>query len=159
MTKFFFKFKNPYFGPFSQFWGQKKFFQKIRLSCTTTRVFPRKYPDRSREGRMDRPYFIRFFIVGTPPPPFIKGTGVSNFKREGSNFSHKKAGVGKRGALFWKRKISLIFMLTNQFQSYLSLSISMSIICVSQEETCFTESNQQIYDFHKWIIFEKTCGK
>ena len=33
MTKFFFKFeKQPYFGPSTQFWGQKKFSLKIRLS-------------------------------------------------------------------------------------------------------------------------------
>ena len=32
MTKFFFKFKKPIFGPFSQFWGQKRFFKK-KLGC------------------------------------------------------------------------------------------------------------------------------
>ena len=36
MTKFFFKFKKPIFGPFPQFLGQKKFFKKIGLSCTTS---------------------------------------------------------------------------------------------------------------------------
>ena len=64
MTKFFFKFKKSYFwhffGPFPKFWGQKKFFQKIGLSCTTSKGFlapcqnseksndpiPRKHPDR-----------------------------------------------------------------------------------------------------------------
>ena len=32
---------------------------------------------------------------------------------------------------------------------------------VSQEELSFITSNQQIYDFYKWVIFEKKrhCGK
>ena len=34
MTKFFFKFKKIYFWPISQFWGQKKLFQKILLCHT-----------------------------------------------------------------------------------------------------------------------------
>ena len=29
MSKFFFKFKKPIFGPFPQFWGQKEFFKKL----------------------------------------------------------------------------------------------------------------------------------
>ena len=35
MTKFFFKFKKPIFGPFPHILGLKKFFNKIGLSCTT----------------------------------------------------------------------------------------------------------------------------
>ena len=67
---------------------------------------------------------------------------------------------------------SLIIILTNPFQCYLSLrvwcvcvlliyTISVSIICVSQEEPSPIASDQQMYDFYKWIIFEKKryCGK
>ena len=39
MTKYFFKFKKPIFGPFLQFWGQKKFFKEIGLSCPTSYGF------------------------------------------------------------------------------------------------------------------------
>ena len=40
-------------------------------------------------------------------------------------------------------------------------TISISIICVSQEEPSLIMSNQQIYDFYKWIIFEmkRHCKK
>ena len=34
-------------------------------------------------------------------------------------------------------------------------TISISIIWVLQEETSLIASNQQIYNFYKWIIFEK----
>ena len=34
-------------------------------------------------------------------------------------------------------------------------TISISIFCVSQEELSLIASNQQIYDFYKWVIFEK----
>ena len=34
-------------------------------------------------------------------------------------------------------------------------TISISIICVLQKEPSLVASNQQIYDFFKWIIFEK----
>ena len=39
-------------------------------------------------------------------------------------------------------------------------TISISIICVSREEVSLTESNQQIRDFCKRVIFEKQrhCG-
>ena len=33
--------------------------------------------------------------------------------------------------------------------------ISIRILCVSREEFSFTESNQQIWDFNKLVIFEK----
>ena len=36
MTKFFFKFKKPIFGPFPKLLDQKKVFKKIELSCTTS---------------------------------------------------------------------------------------------------------------------------
>ena len=75
MTNFFFKLKKPIFDPFPQFLEQKKFFQKIELSCTTSSEFlapwqnsekshdqiPRKHPDRCQEGGIDRPYFIGSF--------------------------------------------------------------------------------------------------
>ena len=83
-------------------------------------------------------------------------------------------GVDKTGGLVNKRRVPLTFILTNPFQCYLSLrvwcvcmcvlfiyTISISIIYVSQEEPSLIASNQQIYDFYKWIIFEKKrhCGK
>ena len=34
-------------------------------------------------------------------------------------------------------------------------TISISIICVSQEECSFIPSNQQMCDFYKWVIFKK----
>ena len=63
-------------------------------------------------------------------------------------------------------RVSLIFILTNPFQSYLSLSVScvcmcvcvcvlfiytpsISNICVSQDEPSLIASNQQIQDFSK----------
>ena len=72
MTKFFFKLEKPYFWLISEFWGHKKFSQKIRLSYTTSQGFlatswnlkkannpvPRKHQDRQQDGRTDRPYFI-----------------------------------------------------------------------------------------------------
>ena len=75
MTKFFFKFKKPIFGPFPQFWGKKKFFKKIGLSHTTSLQLlapwenpeksndpiPRKHPHRCQEERMDRSYFMGSF--------------------------------------------------------------------------------------------------
>ena len=37
----------------------------------------------------------------------------------------------------------------------------LQIVCVSQEEFTLIESNQQIYDFYKRVIFEKQkhCGE
>ena len=66
--------------------------------------------------------------------------------------------------------MSLIFILTNPFQCYLSLSvwcvymfiynISISIICVSKDKPSLIASNQQIYDFYMWIFEKKRyCGK
>ena len=71
-----------------------------------------------------------------------------------------------------------MFILTNPFQCYLSVSvqcvrvfarvcvcvlfvytisigISVSIICVSQEDVSLIASNQQICDFYKLVVFEK----
>ena len=115
-------------------------------------------------------------------PPFIKGRGElnnQNFckKRGGLDSSHKKVGFGKIGekGCFKKWGESLV-IITNPFHCYLPLivwcvcvcvcvlfiyTISISIICVSLEELSFIESNQHIYDFYKWVIFEKKrhCGK
>ena len=80
----------------------------------------------------------------------------------------------KIGGCLKKRGVSLIFILTNPFQCYLSeclvcvrlcvlfiYTISISIICVSQEEPSLIACNQQICDFYNWIIFDKKrhCGK
>ena len=92
MSKFSNKLKNSVFGPFSQFWGQKKFSQKIPLSHTTSHgilapcqnlekindTIPRKRPDRRNDGRTDRPYFIRPFQL---PLGLQKGTKEGNFSR------------------------------------------------------------------------------
>ena len=55
-----------------------------------------------------------------PRPTFYKGgASYRNFPNKGgSDFSHTKGGVGKKG----EGALSLIFILTNPFQSYLSLS-------------------------------------
>ena len=39
----------------------------------------------------------------------------------------------------------------------ISIGSSVSIICISQEEKDFSliASNQKIYDFYKWVTFEK----
>ena len=60
-----------------------------------------------------------------PPPPFIKGEGLSfqifEKRRVVSDFSHKKGEIGKvRGSFLKKGGVSLIFILTNPFQCYLS---------------------------------------
>ena len=78
----------------------------------------------------------------------------------GSDFSYKDGAVGKIDGVVLKKDISLIFILTNPFQCYLSLSvwcvrvlfiytISISIICVSKDEPSLIASNQLIYDFYK----------
>ena len=79
---------------------------------------------------------------------------------EGSDFFHKNGVDGKKGGVVLKKGISLIFILTNPFQCYLSLSnwcvcilfiytISITITCASQEEPSLISSNQQICDFYK----------
>ena len=83
-------------------------------------------------------------------------------KREGSSdvYSHKNWRVSKVGGFVLKKEVSLIFILINSSQCYLSLSvwcvrvlfiytISIRIICVSQEEPSLIVSNQQIYHFYK----------
>ena len=71
MTKFFFKFKNPYFWPISNFGGQKRFSRKsgsvshnlrFLVQCRNSEKpndpIPRKQPNRQQDGGADRPYFI-----------------------------------------------------------------------------------------------------
>ena len=76
MTKFSNKFKNPYFWPFfgvfSHFWGKIFFPENLALSRTTSYgilapfqnlekandIIPTKHPDRWKDSRIDRPYFI-----------------------------------------------------------------------------------------------------
>ena len=74
-------------------------------------------------------------------------------ERSGSDFSHKKGGVGEIKGLFDFFSFSsdiflwvfgVLFIYTN----------SVSIIRASQEELSFIPCNQQIYDFYKWVIFE-----
>ena len=71
----------------------------------------------------------------------------------GSDFSYKDGAVGKIDGVVLKKDISLIFILTNPFQCYLSLSvwcvrvlfiytISISIICVLKDKLSLAASNQ-----------------
>ena len=79
MAKFFFKFKKPIFDPFPQFLEQNKFFEKIGLSCRTSKWLlapwqnpeksndpvPKNHPERCQEARMDTPYFMGSFLATT----------------------------------------------------------------------------------------------
>ena len=88
----------------------------------------------------------------------------------GSDFSYKDGAVGKIDGVVLKKDVSLIFILTNPF-SVICLwvfgvcvlfiyTISISIICVSKDELSLAASNQQIYDFYKWIFEKKRqCAK
>ena len=83
----------------------------------------------------------------------------------GSDFPHKKGGVGKIGwAVLMKveslhTKWSFPMISFSEWFLYVCVlffyTISISILCVSAEEISFTESNQQIYGFCKWVNFEK----
>ena len=57
MSKFSNKLKNPVLGPFSQFWGQKKFSHGILAPCQNLEkindTIPRKCPGRWNDGRKD----------------------------------------------------------------------------------------------------------
>ena len=84
--------------------------------------------------------------------PVYEGGGVSlnlrNFpKKWDSEFSTKTGGVSKIYGCSKKGGI-ILFIYT----------IFVSNLCVSQEG--LVESNQQIYDFYKWMIFKKQrhCG-
>ena len=89
-----------------------------------------------------------YYIVGNPS--FIKG----------SDFRHKKGGVGKIEGSFKKGGLLLIFILT--LSSVIFLWVFDECVCVFClltpvlfEETSLTASNQQTYDLHKWIIVGK----
>ena len=66
-------------------------------------------------------------------------------KTEGVELSHKKGGVGK---IVCCSSLSVSVVCVLHFYT-----ISISILCVSEEGLSPVESNQQIYDFYKWIIF------
>ena len=79
-------------------------------------------------------------IVGSSTP-FIKGMG------RGKGFEYSK--------LFLKKGVSLIFIITNPC-SVSILSGWYACVCfVSREEVTLIESNEQIYDFCKRVIFKK----
>ena len=70
-------------------------------------------------------------------------------KRESSEFSYIKEGVGK---------ISLskdVFFSVFCVCVLLIYTISTITLCVWQEGLSVVECNQQMYDFCKWVIFEK----
>ena len=67
-----------------------------------------------------------------------------------------EGGVGKIGEVVSKKGVSLIFILTNPFHViFLWLFDVLYYHFVLQEEASLIASNQQTYDFYKWIIFEK----
>ena len=94
----------------------------------------------------------------SPPPTLNQGGGFDFLK-----FSHKKGKAGKIGGVLrnveslistnpLKLSFSLYMCVVWVFLIY---TISNSILCVLQEELRLIESNQQIYDFYKKVIFEK----
>ena len=103
-----------------------------------------------------------------PPPSLIKrGFEFSKFaKKGGFRLPIKREGLVKQGVVF-KREVSPIFILTNPFQCYLSLSVWYVCFVYLHHfyqyylEPSLIATNQQIYNFYKWIIFEKKrlCGK
>ena len=82
-------------------------------------------------------------------------------KGEGADFSHKKDGIVKIGCFFIEEGgVSHIFLRVFGVCVcvcffFFIYTISISLLCISQKEFSFTESNQQTYDFYKWVIFEK----
>ena len=111
-----------------------------------------------------------------PPSPFLKAVlSFQNFPKRGwgSDFSHKKGGVGKAGGSFKKGKYRLFSYWLNLFSVnflwvfgvhvcvFFICTFFISILCIPREEFSLTESNQQICtDFYKGVIFEKLrqCG-
>ena len=102
-------------------------------------------------------------LWGIRPPPTLVDYHGTHLKS-----AHKKGGVGKIGGVLLKKSgtLSLIFILTNPFQPHLSLSEWWCVFCLftpylliffvfhGKNLSCI-ESNQQIYDFYKSVIFEK----
>ena len=81
-------------------------------------------------------------------------------KKTPSDFPHKKGGFGKIGGVL-KKGVSLMFIRTNPFQCYLSLSVwCVCVLClfISFPSALFVSQEQSglsLHDFHKLIIFEK----
>ena len=103
------------------------------------------------------------------PPPFYeggKGGGGVGF-RGVQIFPIKREMLVKQGSCFIKGQVSLIYVLTNPFQCYLSeCLVCMCVFClftpfssvllvfsVSWEELTLIKSNQKIHDFYKWVTF------
>ena len=91
----------------------------------------------------------------TPPHPlpFIRGgwrLNFQNFQKEGGE---EGGGVQifpiKREGLV-KLKEGGVGLFNYSFPVFI-YTISISIVCVSQEEPSLIVSNQQMYDFYKWI--------
>ena len=78
-----------------------------------------------------------------PDPPLIFQTGGGG--GGGTDFSHKKGGVSKVGWIVLKKLVSLIFILTNPSQCYLSLSI-WCYVCVF---CLFTPFLSVLFVFHR----------
>ena len=79
-------------------------------------------------------YRYYYCIVGTPQLWGGAGGGLSfqNFRKKGgSDFSHKKGGVGKIGAggVLLKKGGGITYFHTNSFQCYLSLSVWCVYVC------------------------------
>ena len=91
-------------------------------------------------------------------------------KKGGSDFFHETGGVGKIGGVV-KKGVSLIFILplpNVTFFRVFGVCVCVCFVCLFTPflSVLFVfhsliASNQQIYDFHKRIIFEKKrhCGK
>ena len=85
---------------------------------------------------------------------------LENFpKKAVQNFSIKLGRVGKIGGLFYLVTVALskfIFLSCVVCVCVLLIyTISISILCVSQEGFRLVESNQQIYNFYKWVILKR----
>ena len=83
------------------------------------------------------------------------------FSRRGSdqNFPIKKDGLVKLEA-YSKSGVSInnlskVIILCLCVVFVLCSFIAFGILCVSQEELCLVGSNQEMYDFCKWVIFVK----
>ena len=92
----------------------------------------------------------------SPPPTLNQGGGFDFLK-----FSHKKGKAAKIGVLRNGESLISTNPLKLSFSLYMCVvwvfliyTISNSILCVLQEELRLIESNQQIYDFCKKVIFE-----
>ena len=87
-------------------------------------------------------------------------------KIRGSDFTHKRGGLVKKGGCFKKRgTLLLISIITSTFESYFSLIMCWCLLSmltpylseffVSFEKINLIGSNQLICDFYKSVIFEQ----